>query len=93
MATFIKPYKLTLRHCVAVEADNEEEARAIFDRLEGQDAWFFYVKNEIFDYMLDDVMANQRDYVCDVAPEDDVCQDEDYYEYALDFSRYLPKED
>ena len=93
MATFIKPYKLTLRHCVAVEADNEKEARAIFDRLEGKDVWFYYAKYEIFDHMLDDVVENQRDYVWDVVPEDDVCQDEDYYDYTLDLSGYLPEED
>lgn len=93
MATYVKDYELVLHHCVAIDAESEEEARAIFKKLEqDKNRWAFY-RYEVIDYMMDFLGNNMRDVPWRVEPSEyDVYRDEEFAEDVIDYDAYI-KED
>lgn len=89
MATFVRDYTLTINACVAIDADDIDEANEIFDMLEhGKNEWFYF-KNEVFDQMGEYVGNNVREVVGDIETDGTTYRDEEYQEDVIDYGRYL----
>lgn len=93
MATYVREYELTINECVAIEAESEADAARIFDELEHCDTTWFYLRNEVYDPIMDYLADNTRDVISsDIKPCMGVYQDEDLAEEAIDPYKYITKE-
>lgn len=89
MATFMRDYSFNLFHSVAVEADNEDEAREIFDALEHCDNAWQYLSAEVFEHMSEWLDNFWKDVVGNIQSEGNVYQDEDFCDEVIDYEQYL----
>lgn len=93
MATYVREYSLTITECVAIEAESEADAARIFDELEHCDRAWFYLRNEVYNPMMEYLANNTRDIIAsDIKPCMGVYQDEDYAEETIDPCKYITKE-
>lgn len=89
MATFIRDYQLSICGSVAIDAETEEEAERIFRNLEDCNGTWYYLKNEVFDHMMEYLANNEREVVMDLTPCAGVYQNEDCCEDIIDPTEYI----
>lgn len=92
MATFVRDYHLTINQSVAIEAPSKEEAARIFSAMEHDERAWWYLRNEVYNHMMDYLGNNTRDVIYDVKPYMGVYQDENLAEDVIDTECYITKE-
>lgn len=94
MATYVRDYAMTLCGSVAIEAESEEEAERIFEQLENGPKRWYYLNNEVYEHIGEQMCSWHRDIVNEgIEPVGDVYEDDDFDPMdPSDLAGYLGRE-